>query len=413
MFQRYFQHLSLAKRTALLATTLCLGISLMLVAVSDISSRYAMREQHKIYGQSLATQLAWRASDALINNDRVSLQAILTQYVKDTPVDMGTIYDVTREPIAKAGNADSPNARNYSSAIGFENSVAGYAVISQQPTTLNTGREGVLISLLILSGLATLFTYSVISRAGQALVDRLNKITFVLRSKKTALQQEPSRWQDEIEKLRREVELLPLEQLTTHNSSSKESCEAQNGSLLYIRFENLLLYRKQLGATALKDYTQLMQNALNAVAKLYDAKIKNCRECTAIMTFEDNHSSSSLCFRAASCAWLLRAVFAELEARYHLKLGTSMACAETSAVFSDAFNLYSALETEDQISKLSGYCEQLKHRILLTGSCVDDCGEGLTTTQTEIENIYELTEFTSFENSSLKHQQSILVKQLA
>ena len=412
MIQKHFKHLSLAKRLALLSTGLCLGICLILVAVSELSSRYILEQQQKLYAQTLSSQLAARAADALFNNDRVSLQVILSQYVQNTPVAAGTIYNVARQAIAKAGNA-SPTAISYSSPIRFENSIAGYAVISQETSSLDSSRQDILISLLILSGLAALFNFAVIVRSGQALVYRLNKITFALHSKLGMPEQDASPWQDEIENLRQEVIKLPLEQLSLNQGTTSEPHDIQDGSLLYIHFTNLKTYRTQLGASALEDYTRLIQQVLIHIAKLYDATINSCRECSAIMVFEGEQASGNACFRAASAAWLLDRVLSELEGKYHLKLGTEMAATEITALATDNFDLYLSLEKEDLIDSLAEYCQLQPNKILLTKSCVADGGDSLTTENTEIAGVYELTGFPRFENSALRHQQTTLVKQIS
>lgn len=412
MLKQYFKHLSLAKRLALLSTGLCLGVCLILVAVSELSSRYTLEQQQKLYGQALSSQLATRAADALINNDRVSLQAILSQYVQNTPVTAGTIYNVARQTIARAGNA-SPGAVSYSSPIRFEDSIAGYAVISQEISSLDSSRQDILISLLILSGLAALFNFAVIVRSGQALVYRLNKITFALHSKQNVSEQEASPWQDEVESLRQEVEKLPLEQLSLNQNPSSEHQDIQEGSLLYIHFTNLKTYRSQLGATALEDYTRLLQQALAHIAKLYDASIDSCRECSAIMVFEGELASGNACFRAASAAWLLRRVLSELEGKYHLKLGAEMAATEIAALATDNFDLHLSLEKEDLIDSLAESCQQQPNKILLTRSCVADAGDSIASEHTEIAGIYELTGFPRFESSALRHQQTALVKKIS
>lgn len=412
MFQRYFQHLGLAKRLALLSTCLCLGACLLLVVVSNLSSKHVLKEQQKLYGQTLAEQLALRASESLINNDRVSLQAILTQYVQSTPVAMGTIYNVLRQPVAKAGKT-APGNINYSSPISVEGNIAGYAVVSQQSSSIDSSRQGIIISLIILSGLAALFNFGVIVRSGQALVYRLNKITFALHSKQALPEQEVSHWQDEIEILRQAVKRLPLEQLSPSEGLFYQHQDIQGGSLLYIHLTNLKTYRSQLGASALEDYTKLLQTALTHIAQLYCAKVSSCRECSAVMVFEGEQASGNACFRAASAAWLLRSVLSELETQYHLKLGTEMAATEISALSSDDFDLYLSLKKEELIDRLANYCKQQANKILLTDSCVTDCGDKLTTDTTDTSSLHELTGFSRFENSALRHQQIAMVKQLS
>ena len=408
MIKRYLQDLSLAKRLGLLSTLLCLGICLTLVVVGQLSSRYTLEQQQQLYGQALATQLATQAMDTLINNDRISLQAILSQYVKNTPVAAATIYNVANQPVAKAGQT-SPDTVSYSSPISFEDSIAGYAVINQDTSVLDSSRQEILISLLILSGLAALFNFAVIVRTGQALVSRLNAITVALNTKRNLPMQEAFPWHDEIESLRQEVQKLPMDQLSLNQDSNNESSHTHEGSLLYIHFTNLKTYRSQLGATSLEDYTALLQQALVHIAKLYDASINSCRECSAIMTFEGENA----CFRSASTAWLLRSALAELEDKYHLKLGTEMAATEIASLVTNSFDLYTSLEQEDLIDILSEYCQRQPNTILLTELCATEGGDSLRTKDINNLSVCELTGFSPFENKILSAQQLILVKKIS
>ena len=100
---------------ALVAASLCLLISLALIALAGTSSNHLLAEQQADHGNALASQIARRVSNALESGDLLSVSASLQRFVETSSADQVQIFDVegqapsTRPPTATRPSSLSPS----------------------------------------------------------------------------------------------------------------------------------------------------------------------------------------------------------------------------------------------------------------------------------------------------------------
>jgi uncharacterized membrane protein affecting hemolysin expression len=109
------------------------------------------------YGNIIATQLAQNARDAVIQQDKISLQAMLSELAEQAPMQQATIYDLHNQAIAQAG--ETGPGFDYSASITFQDSIAGYAVITISSASM-AGPGTLAWQLLMLSMILTGFVYA-------------------------------------------------------------------------------------------------------------------------------------------------------------------------------------------------------------------------------------------------------------
>ena len=95
--------LPLAAKSGLVAALICAIAGLTLLLTSMTASKQILLETTQLIGQQWTTQLASQAQHALLRNDRVSLQAILQDYISNPLITYGSIENARQETVAEAG----------------------------------------------------------------------------------------------------------------------------------------------------------------------------------------------------------------------------------------------------------------------------------------------------------------------
>ncbi len=280
--------LPLPTRAAL--TTACLSFvaSGVIVISSYQGNKQLLLENTSHYGKIIATQLANNAQDALVQQDRVSLQAMLSELAAHPQVLQATIYDVQNQLIAEAGEAGS--SLDYPVSITFQDSIAGYAVLSIASATTFAGAASLAWQLLMLSIILTGFVYacalyparysSQLQRQTKPLFTRTHQQDF-----------------DELETLRK--------QLAEHEAKTTAAAPINtHKAFLSVGIINL----EQSGNDANNSQTAALQwfrKQLEAICQLYDGQLSVSRSNGFIATFEDS-DDNNYPFRALCCAYLVK-----------------------------------------------------------------------------------------------------------
>lgn len=148
---KLWYRLPLALKAALIAGALSLATGLTLVAALQVQQRDALHERVDALGNALAARLAAGAARPLVQNDPVSLQAVLAGFAQDAPVQRVVVFDLNQQLLGAAGN-ETPEAQDYSATIHWQDSAVGRAVLSLRPQLVHDERG--LLGALALAGLA-------------------------------------------------------------------------------------------------------------------------------------------------------------------------------------------------------------------------------------------------------------------
>lgn len=82
------------------------------------------------YGQALANMAAEQAESAMLNQDRVSLTALLADITKNLDVDGATVHDVENRLLVQNGTVTGKVQLHFSAPIVLQDSVAGYVTVA-------------------------------------------------------------------------------------------------------------------------------------------------------------------------------------------------------------------------------------------------------------------------------------------
>lgn len=96
--------LPLASKSGLVAALVCAFAGLTLLITSMTASKQILLETTRLIGQQWTNQLASQSQQALLRNDRISLQAILQDYIESPLIVYGSIIDARGNAVAEAGS---------------------------------------------------------------------------------------------------------------------------------------------------------------------------------------------------------------------------------------------------------------------------------------------------------------------
>lgn len=96
--------LPLSTKSGLIAAVICGLAGLTLLVTSMTASKQILLETTRLIGQQWANQLASQSQQALLRDDRVSLQAILQEYMNSPLTVYGSIENARAETVAEAGS---------------------------------------------------------------------------------------------------------------------------------------------------------------------------------------------------------------------------------------------------------------------------------------------------------------------
>lgn len=259
-----FKNLPLAHRLALAITVMCLLSSLIISLVSVIGANKIIQQGTELYGQSLANQLATAASNPLIQRDHLSLQSLANDSVSSAALKRVTIYDMNSQPVVEAG---APYAEDsYSASITYQQSIAGYVVVSYDASSLHRQLTLLCWQLVALALVLAAMVYGLSQ-------DKLNELIGALRGSNTA-----------------------SPQTTRHPASDTELSFA----LATIHLANQPA--NNINHTALRHIQQQMLT----LCKLYNGTVQLLSSNTLCFQFYQQSTGDSCSFRALCAAYLLQ-----------------------------------------------------------------------------------------------------------
>ncbi|HSB94977.1 MAG TPA: hypothetical protein VLC91_00910 [Spongiibacteraceae bacterium] len=144
--------LPLALKIALPMALLSLLSALSIVAITQYSQQRILHERTDKLANALAARMAASAARPLVQNDALSLQATLAEFVEGPVVQRAVVFDLKQQLIATAGD-ESADSWDYPTTIHWQDSVIGSAVLSLRPGIMHSDYpqlgDLVLLSLIL------------------------------------------------------------------------------------------------------------------------------------------------------------------------------------------------------------------------------------------------------------------------
>ncbi|UTA47554.1 hypothetical protein L1F30_15540 [Simiduia sp. 21SJ11W-1] len=140
---------SLAPLTRLLARmhpfafTLALSLAALLACGWQLHVHFEQQTQSvsQRYGQALANLAAEQAESAMLNQDRVSLTALLADLTENLDVEGATVHDVENRLLVQSGHTTNPRSLHFSAPVVLQDSVAGYITVTVSADTARANRH--------------------------------------------------------------------------------------------------------------------------------------------------------------------------------------------------------------------------------------------------------------------------------
>jgi uncharacterized membrane protein affecting hemolysin expression len=406
-----FTNTSIGQQLAIVTAGLCLLVSLALVALGAISTRHMQMLLQEEYGTALARQVAARVGSDLESDDRLSVLASIQRFLKTSAAQAITVTDVEGKILGQAGEAHGQNLYQYSAPVSIESDIAGQIVITMDADNARAAQLRFILSMLGLAVLLSLAVYAISRRFGQQLGRNLYSM-----SRKIALEEEDPRRQpaNELQLLARQIEALPMDLLRTRSEPGPQDENYRTTAVLYLHLSSLVNYVDTLDESSLQRYTARLHQVVYAAAGFYAGELQVARQFGLAIYFSGHNSAGSAAFRAASCAWLLRAVSQALEKQMSLSLSIAMAISQSELGVGNGTDIYPGLYTQHTLDELQAVCASKPPNILLSPAvCEDvDVAGRLQHRPTEVMDYAMIEEFAGPYQDLLERQLRLILKRL-
>ncbi len=406
-----FDNTGLGQQLAFVAAGFCLLVSLALVALGAISSRHMQLQQQEAFGTALAHQIARRIGTALETGDLLGVTASLQHFVETSSAEEVAIFDVEGKALGEAGRAIGQELEQYQAPVRIESDIAGQVVITLSTDDARAAHRRFVLSLLGLAVLLSLAVYGASRHLGQRLAGRLQAL-----SRSLALDGQGSRQpRNEVAALARRVEALPMDLLRTRSDVQPKEENYRHTAVLYLHLTSLVDYVDTLDENSLHRYTDRLHQVVYAAAGFYGGDLQVCRQFGLAVFFSGSNKAGSGAFRAASCAWLIRSVCAQLEKRMPLSITLAMAVGQSELGIGDGSDIYPGLYMQHTLDELQAVCASRPPKILLAPTvCEDvDIAGRLQHQATELRDYGMLEAFEGPYQDLLERQLRLILKRLS
>ncbi len=299
----FFLQLPIARKIALVTALCSLLAAISLITASYQGTRQLIQHSSELFGLSLVEQLARDASNPLVKNDKLSLQALLHKLIQSPLVVRVAIYNVENQPVAEAGQQNI-DGRALSASITFQDSIAGYAVLTLNTSTLQHQAFKLAWQLVFLALLLAMLAYFISllpARYFSTALEDLRVLASTPPARRKANTQIGYAGKDELRAL---ADTLIAGGSPT--DSHHQSPGSNNGALLFIQIHNLMIDSEQAQAVeSLTASLQSMQQQLAMICKLYDGELNIERQQGFSLRFSDKDNENSYPFRAICAGQLM------------------------------------------------------------------------------------------------------------
>lgn len=325
----FFLSLPFAHKAALICAFTSLIACSVLILATHQSQQLLVRHSAEYFSQTLAQQIAMKTSAPLMQGDKLSLQRLLDNLVDDSMVSHAAIYGIDGQPVVAAGSPKK-DLLAQSASISFEDSLAGYVVISLDPYTLASSIKEHTWSLVVLSLLLAAVIYMLALFISRPLANHLKQLAQMLLQPSPAIA--PLYNSDD--------ELQELHTATIDRLNSDRARPRQSHSLLHVEideFESIETNDPRLAT---------LTEQLEMLGQLYHGQCHVTRKNALALSFAANSDDElDHPFRALCCGYLLQQLH-----RHDDDL--TLATAVTISPAAD-YSLNAELEYQQQLENLS------------------------------------------------------------
>ncbi len=312
--------------------------------VSHLHTRNALQQQADGLGDTLARQTALLVTELVLANDMISMNVLLNELTRSSPIAQITVFSVDNQVIAIAGNAVSRSAEStarpggsYLAPVALQDSVAGYVQVNlDQAQLAAAARQNDWLTLAAMALMLLLTLSAMIS------LTRLRPAT-------------PRRGQYE----------------ASAESKPDQAREARSSTVLCLHMANYdVLMNNHWDDTSLPLPEHCYQ-LLDDVAELYNARVDACDGPDMQLSFPWSGSNGEQAFDALCAATLLMALGARLHkqcnAAESLRLHAGLHCAVPGAT--------TVINTDDEAARIAALiCDSSPANALLASLSSIDTG---------------------------------------
>jgi len=406
-----FKNTRLGQQLALTAAGLCLVVTLSLVALAAISSRHMQAEVQREYGAALAQFIAARVSTSMESGDLLGISASLRRFVTVSAADEVVLTDVEGRELGRAGTANGLRRERYSAPVHIASDIAGEVTISVSSDSAAAAQSRFVLSLLGLAVLLSLAVYGGTRHFGQQLGRRLTGLARAITLEEDDPRARPA---NEISLLARRIEALPMDLLRTRAEPVARDEHYETTAVLYLHLTSLVDYVDTLDEHALQRYINSVHQVVYATAGFYAGELQVVRQFGLAVFFTGDNKTGSAGFRAASCAWLVRAVSRELEQQMSLSMQIAMAISQSELGAGDSADIYPGLYVQHTLDELQLVCADRPSQLLLSPAARRDLDiASRLRVAARAENEYaEIEEFAGTYRDLLERQLRLVLKKL-
>jgi len=327
--KKIFLSLPFAHKAALICALFSLMACSIVILATHQSQQLLVRQSAEYFSQSLAQKIAIETSAPLMQGDKLSLQRLLDNLVDDSMVSHAAIYGIDGQPVVAAGSPKK-DLLAQSASISFEDSLAGYVVISLDPFALASSIKEHTWSLLALSLLLSAVIYMLSLFIARPLAHHFRQLAHMLKQPSPAV----------VPLYNSDDEFQQLHTATIERLNSDRARPRQAHSLLHIEVDEI--------ETLDSDDPRIasLTEQLETLGQLYHGQCNVTRKNAFTLSFAiGNDDEIDHPFRALCCGYLLQQLHRHDD---DLTLATAL----TTQPGSD-YSIQAELEYQQQLEDLS------------------------------------------------------------
>ena len=365
---QWLRNKPLSQQLALSAAGCCLMATMTLIAVLSQSTQAIHGDILAEYGRSSARQLATRLSGELAAGDRLGIAAELQFYSGQSTIAGARVVDLEGAELAIAGTVSTETP--FIAPILIDGNTAGSIEIYLELSQQHRAMEALIWGLIALSALLSIAVYALTRPMGQRLASNINEVVAQLEM----VSEKESDSNNEVHKLRAQINALPLELLRTRNIDKQTDEHYNDTAILCIALRHLPGYLDTLDESRLQAYVATLHRIAYGSASFYGGKLTVIRQFGLAIYFSGTHSIGSPVVRAASCGWLISHCSRLAEQHQRLSFSPGIAIGISELGLGDQEDIYPGLYIQATLDELLELANQEMEAILFSSRAAEDRG---------------------------------------